>query len=83
MMFGNTNNNYYDLGKKSQSTILYTLHLMTAFIIMIHLLNMLIAIMGNTFSERQANIEKIFYKDHLNFVLDNWYLIKTAFGGNL
>ena len=50
---------------------------------MIHLLNMLIAIMGNTFSERQANIEKITYKDHLNFVLDNWYLIKTAFGGNL
>ena len=50
---------------------------------MIHLLNMLIAIMGNTFSERQANIDKIYYKDHLSFVLDNWYLIKTAFGGNL
>lgn len=83
MVYGNTNWAYYDLGEKSQSGILYLLHCMTAFIIMIHLLNMLIAIMGNTFSERQANVDRIFYKDHLNFVLDNWYLIKTAFGGNL
>lgn len=28
-------------------------------------------------------VDKIYYKDHLNFVLDNWYVIKIAFGGNL
>ena len=50
---------------------------------MIHLLNMLIAIMGNTFAERSAVIDKIYYRDHLKFVLDNWYLIKTVFGDKL
>ena len=50
---------------------------------MIHLLNMLIAIMGNTFAERSADIDKIYYKDHLNFVLDNWYILKIAFGTSI
>lgn len=80
MCFGNTNWDFYELGEASQSTLLYTLHIVTGFIIMIHLLNMLIAIMGNTFSERQANIDKIYYRDHLAFVLDNWYLLTRAFG---
>lgn len=83
MMFGNSDSNSYELGLGSQSYILYSLHMITAFIIMIHLLNMLIAIMGNTFTNRSTNIDKIYYRDHLNFVLDNWYLINTAFGGHL
>jgi len=80
MVIGNSDVNSFDLGKKSQAGILYTLHSFTAFIIMIHLLNMLVAIMGNTFAERSSIIDKIFYRDHLTFVLDNWYLIRTVLG---
>jgi len=50
MMIGNSDVGSFILGKGSQSGILYCLHTLTAFIIMIHLLNMLIAIMGNTFA---------------------------------
>ena len=44
----------------------------------VHFLNMLIAIMGNTFSERNDVAEKQIKKDHLRIVLDNWYLSKLA-----
>lgn len=40
----------------------------------IHLLNMLIAYMGETFSTNNEKGEQIKTKDHLSFVLDNWYL---------
>ena len=46
---------------------------------LIHLLNMLIAIMGNTFAERSEVAEEIKSKDHLVFVLDNWHLLDKAF----
>ena len=35
---------------------------------------MLIAIMGDTFSKNNEVQNKIKIKDHLGFVLDNWYL---------
>jgi hypothetical protein len=46
---------------------------------LIHLLNMLIAIMGNTFAERSLVAEEIKLKDHLVFVMDNWHLLNYAF----
>ena len=46
---------------------------------MIHLMNMLIAIMGDTYAIRNEVQEEIKYQDHLNFVLDNWFLIRYAF----
>ena len=46
---------------------------------LIHLLNMLIAIMGNTFAERSLVAEEIKLKDHLVFVMDNWHLMNKAF----
>lgn len=57
--------------------------MMAAFIIQIHLLNMLIAIMGDTFARRSESVTKIYYKDHLRFVLDNWHLLKNALGKNI
>lgn len=47
------------------------------------MLNMLIAIMGNTFAERSLYAEEIKLKDHLNFVMTNWHLKKYAFGNNI
>ena len=47
---------------------------------LIHLLNMLIAIMGNTFGNRNEVAEQIKIRDHLAFVIDNWYLKDYAIG---
>lgn len=40
---------------------------------------MLIAIMGNSFSNRNEVVDEIMAKDHLYFVMDNWHLINLAF----
>ena len=45
----------------------------------IHLLNMLIAIMGNTFAERSDIKVQIRMKNRLRFVITNWYLSDLAF----
>ena len=52
---------------------------MAQFVLLIHMLNMLIAIMGDTFSRRNEVAEQIKIKDHLAFVIDNWYLQDLAF----
>ena len=46
----------------------------------IHLLNMLIAYMGETFGTNNEKGEQIKIKDHLSFVLDNWYLKEYSLG---
>merc|ERR1719263_1152429 len=55
------------------------LFMITAIMMIIHLLNMLIAIMGNTFSERSIVGEQIMVRDHLTFVVDNFHLINLVF----
>ena len=40
----------------------------------IHLLNMLIAIMGETFCKCKEIGHLVKIQDHLGFVIDNWYL---------
>ena len=47
---------------------------------LIHLLNMLIAIMGDTFGKRNEVAEQVKIKDHLAFVIDNWYLKDFSLG---
>ena len=49
------------------------------FIIIILMLNMLIAIMGNTFEIGNQTQEQQKYKEHLRFVVDNWFMRKFAF----
>ena len=83
MMIGNSDIAGFELGDKTQAKWLFALHTVTVFIIMIHFLNMMIAIMGNTFAERSAVIDRVYYRDHLTFVLDNWFLIKSAFRGKI
>ena len=46
--------------------------------LVIVLLNMLIAIMQNTFTKRRGVAEQVKIKDHLKFVLDNWHLMDYA-----
>ena len=42
--------------------------------LLIHLLNMLIAIMGETFSKNNEIKEVQMAKSHLSFVMDNWWI---------
>ena len=44
----------------------------------IHLLNMLIAIMGETFGNCKEVGPLVKIRDHLAFILDNWYLNNLA-----
>ena len=53
---------------------LYLLFLVSSFIMIVVLLNMLIAIMGNTFAERMPLSAQITIADRLRFVLDHWHL---------
>ena len=45
----------------------------------IHLLNMLIAIMGDTFNNREPVRDQIRLRDHLNFVIEHWYMNYLVF----
>lgn len=54
--------------------ILTGLYYISTFVFILHLFNMLIAIMGDTFSKNNEVQSQIKIKDHLGFVLDNWYL---------
>lgn len=41
---------------------------------------MLIAYMGETFSKNNEVAEQIKIKDHLSFIMDNWYLKDISLG---
>lgn len=56
-ILGNTDRGPFTLGLGSQDTWLSFLFILAALIMLIHLLNMLIAIMGNTFAERSSVAE--------------------------
>lgn len=70
----------FDIGEASQSMYLYGIYVGFQFLMQIHLLNMLIAYMGETFSTNNEKGEQIKVKDHLSFVLDNWYLKEFSLG---
>ena len=54
MINGNTEAEHFVKGDASQLTMLKGLYMAGVFIFMIHLMNMLIAIMGNTYVMRNA-----------------------------
>ena len=62
----------------STQLILVLLFVLASFVIVILLLNMLIAIMGDTFSKQSDIAELLLIKEHLSFVIDHWYLGQYA-----
>ena len=80
LVLGQPDDSMYDLGKGSQFWLLRVLFSFAAFFLIIHMLNMLIAIMGNTYSTRSEIASMTRIKDHLNFVISNWHLGDKAFG---
>ena len=71
----------FDLGAGSQFWQLRILFTFAAFFLIIHMLNMLIAIMGNTFSVRSGIASQTRMRDHLKFIIANWHLSNKAFEG--
>lgn len=59
--------------KTHLSFFFYLFWYISGFLLQIHFLNMLIAIMGETFSKNNETKHISFIKSHLQFVLDNWY----------
>ena len=67
-----------DQESASQTIYLIIIAVFTGFFILIHLLNMLIAIMGETFAKNNQIKYKKKIKDHLSFVMDNWQFLNQA-----
>ena len=76
---GGPDSDAFGLGDGGMEMQLNMLYAFTCFMIIIHFMNMLIAIMGNTFAERSEVADQIMIKDHLRFVMDNWLLKDLAF----
>lgn len=49
-------------------------------ILLVVLMNMLIAIMGDTFIKNNEVEEQLLLKGKLKFIVDNWYMNKIALG---
>ena len=79
MLLGEASSDGFQVGKGSQFIVLTILYGITTFIIMIHLLNMLIAVMGNTFTQRAEIAVELNYQNHLRFIRYNWHLIDFFF----
>ena len=79
MLIGETDSDSFDIGDGRMSILLNLVFWAACFIIIIHMLNMLIAIMGNTFEVGNQSQEQQKYKEHLRFVVDNWFMRKFAF----
>ena len=58
----------------------YAIYIAFQFFMIIHLLNMLIAYMGDTFGSNNEVKDQIKIKDHLSFIMDNWYLKDLSLG---
>lgn len=65
---------YFARGKRSQELVLWLLFLLATFTLCIHLLNMLIAIMGETFAKNSEAADQNRMREHLLFIMDNWGL---------
>ena len=79
MVLGDFSTSNFNFGNGSQSTILHILFSMVSFLMTVHLLNMLIAIMGNTFNARVEIEAEIQLRHHLRFIMDNWNLKDNVF----
>lgn len=63
---------YTQWGNNDFNYILWFYFVLANFIFVIHFLNMLIAIMGNTFDRINEVKEKMTLRQHLTFILTNW-----------
>ena len=63
-----------DYRDNEMTPLLFTLFILMTFTMTIHLLNMLIAIMGESFSTNKDNKEADKKISQLGFIIDNWQI---------
>ena len=63
----------FERGKKSQETALWCLFIVASFFFIIIMINMLVAIMGETFTKNYEIEEQNVLRTKLRFVIDNWF----------
>ena len=71
----------YDKGADVDPTsyfMLWFYFVIACFLLLIHFLNMLIAIMGETFAENNQVKQMAQLKNHLRFVMDHWWVDPIA-----
>lgn len=74
LALGEFNLEDYDLGENQYDhAVLWILFVAASFVLLIHLLNMLIAIMGESFTQNNEQKAVRRSQSHLRFVLDNWW----------
>ena len=71
LALGEFNLEDYDLGDGSDNFLLWLFFVGASFFLLIHLLNMLIAIMGDTFGKFNEIKHQQTIRNHLRFVMDN------------
>tara|TARA_B110000285_G_C14966779_1_gene534469 strand:+ start:297 stop:719 length:423 start_codon:yes stop_codon:yes gene_type:complete len=73
LAFGDFNFDVFSLGDKSQYYQLWVLFYISSFTLLIHFLNMLIAIMGEVILNDEEIKRKLLLKTKLAFILDTWW----------
>ena len=64
----------FSKGNKQQQGYLWVLFILATFVIIVTMMNMLIAIMGDTFVKSSEVAEQNTNREHLQFVMDHWYM---------
>lgn len=64
----------FELGEASNYTFCWILFITASFQLMVHMMNMLIGIMGNTFAGNRQVQKQMQLKGKLKFVVDNWWM---------
>ena len=73
LALGEFNLDDYKIGDGSDSWLLHLLFVTATFFLLVHLLNMLIAIMGETFAKFNEVRHQQNVRNHLRFVVDNMW----------
>jgi len=61
-------------GDETQGVWLWLYFVIASFVILVHLMNMLIAVMGETFSSNNEVKDRLKTQSHLRFVVDNLWM---------
>jgi hypothetical protein len=80
LSFGEINEAPFFYGENHDYTVYLVIFFYTSVIILlIGLLNILIAMMASIYTERVIVADQVRIRDHLHFVVNNWYLLDIAF----
>jgi len=70
----NADGDFFAMGTKSQELILWILFICATFLMIITMMNMLIAIMGETFANNSEVADENRLREHLQFIVDHWFI---------